>query len=538
MGRWVWWIAVGGCLRGAPVDPPPCMGEGCDSAPPAAPECGDGLVEGTEACDDGPDNGDERGCTAACALAACGDGLVREGVEACDDGNVAGADGCSPSCQPPRDADIHDIEDFVYGVGVDDEVGSALARAADLDGDGDLELPVGARRQDAAGTDAGAVYLLDGPFTGARPVSDARVELIGETEQDQVGHALWAGELDDGGADLVVASPNHAETGAVYVVYGPILASQSLASAGGKVVGKVDDAAGWSVAVGNLDDDGASDLLIGAIGNGEGGAAAGAVYVVYGPVRGERSLDSADATLVGADYGNFAGWSVASLRDATGDGLDEVLVGAATYRQDGVQVGAAHLVVEPPDGTLDLDAADATWHGEVEGDLAGSSVADAGDLDGDGLPELLITAPYNAEGGDDAGAAYAVSAAVEGRNDLRLASTKLVGLPEDTIREAAGVGDVDGDGWPDLLVGAVGVGKGVNVGRVYLVLAPAPGTLDLRDADVSWSGTSPGDATGIHVGSAGDLDGDGLVELLVSSAGDDTGATDGGLVSIVFGGGL
>src|SRR6185436_13418728 len=132
---------------------------------------------------------------------------------------------------------------------------------------------------------------------------------------------------------------------------------------------------------------------------------------------------------------------------------DDVLVGATN--QGDRNEGAAYLVLGPVTGTLDLALADAKLVGEEPDDLAGHSVSDAGDVDGDGHDDLLVGALGNDEGGSTAGAAYLVVGPVTGTLDLSRADAKLVGeAPNDWCGiSVSGAGDVDGDGHDDLLVG-------------------------------------------------------------------------------------
>ena len=98
--------------------------------------------------------------------------------------------------------------------------------------------------------------------------------------------------------------------------------------------------------------------------------------------------------------------SVADAGDVNGDGFADLIVGAVNDGDGGARAGAAYLVLGPITGTLELQQADFKFVGEVADDLAGSRVASAGDIDNDGLGDVLIVAEQHDEGGTDAGAAY------------------------------------------------------------------------------------------------------------------------------------
>ncbi len=250
--------------------------------------------------------------------------------------------------------------------------------------------------------------------------------------------------------------------------WGRCTGTLDLSLADAKLVGEeADDAAASVSGAGDVDGDGHDDVLVGARYNDDGGSAAGAAYVVLGPVTGTLDLSLADAKLVGEEGGDLAGYGVSGAGDVDGDGHDDVLVGAYGYSDDrrrrrlpgagpchgdarpllgrcqargrrarrlcwrqrlggggrgrrrarrsvgrarsttakgGPCAGAAYVVLGPVTGTLDLSRADAKLMGEASPDGAGAGVSGAGDVDGDGLDDVLVGAPHN--GGR--GAAYVV----------------------------------------------------------------------------------------------------------------------------------
>jgi hypothetical protein len=292
-----------------------------------------------------------------------------------------------------------------------------------------------------------------------------------------------------------------------------------LSTADAKLVGEEgrDSAGAYLSGAGDVDGDGHDDLLVGAIGNDEGGRLAGAAYLVRGPVAGTVDLSMADAKLVGEDRGDGAG-RVAGAGDVDGDGLDDLLVGAPWARSSlpGSSVrrfgGVAYVVLGPVTGTLDLSLADAKLLGST-GEAAGVGVAGAGDVNNDGLDDMLVMpVDYNL------GRVYLVLSPVPETFDLWNRAEKLVGeAPGDLAIIGAGAGDVDADGYDDLLIGAFGNDEGGgDAGAAYVVLGPVTGDFDLSLADAKLLGERGGNLAGSGVSGAGDVNSDGHDDLLIA----------------------
>ena len=452
----------------------------------------------------------------------------------------------------------------ILGVNESDYAGVSVASAGDLNDDGLMDFLMGAPYEDEAGMGAGAVYVFLGKaagLTGLLSADQADFVFLGESEADNAGASIaGVGDVDgDGRDDFLVGARYNAEggpyAGAAYLVMGGSLMGEpvrSLAEADIKFVGeRYHDNAGAEVsAAGDVDGDGLADVMIGAYRNDEIHEDAGAAYLFLGAGLGASvvvDLGQADFKLVGENQDDNAGFSLAAAGDVDGDGLGDVIVGARYNADGGLYAGAAYVVMgadlDVP-GVMPLSEASGKLIGEESSDYAGIAVAAAGDLDDDGLDDLLIGAPGVDDLGSESGAVYGVWGSqliATSVVDLSEAGFKISGEMEgdNAGLSMAGVGDINGDHVEDLLLGADSNDEGANqAGAAYLVSGRRlrdAAWLSLGEADHKFLGEADGDGSGLSVSGLGDVNGDGAIDLLIGSGGDDSSAINAGAAYVISG---
>ncbi|MBT3221327.1 MAG: hypothetical protein HN348_19770, partial [Proteobacteria bacterium] len=420
------------------------------------------------------------------------------GEELCGDGVDQDCSGADAECEI---IELANADHKFVGEGSQDNAGASVADAGDVNGDGISDIIIGAPHNASSWSSGpGDAYIVFGPPTSASlDLSLADIKLTGVDNGDWLG--AWvsgAGDVNgDDIDDVIIGAPGVSKTfdsaGAAYLVLGPLEKDISVADADAHFMGEwTSDGAGSVVAgVGDIDDDGMDDFIVTSFIHGSP-PQAGTVYLIHGPSPGNLLLKDIDDRIVGENYGDHVGFSADGAGDLDGDGLPDLIIGAPNDDQKDTDAGAAYIALGPVSGEIPVSITDAKLRGQAANDRAGSSVAGVGDIDGDGLDDVLIGADGEATAGTNSGAAYLITDSVIESKSLKKADAKLISeASHHSVGWAvAGAGDFNGDGFDDLLLGAPIAPYNTIVGATYLVYGPVDGTFDLADTDFKLVGNS------------------------------------------------
>ncbi|MBK7949267.1 MAG: FG-GAP repeat protein [Deltaproteobacteria bacterium] len=448
---------------------------------------------------------------------------------------------------------------------VDAELGWSVASAGDVNGDGYGDVIVGAPAFDAGEVDEGAAFLFLGPVTlglalePATPVLTAHARFESNQIFARMGESVAsAGDYNgDGYGDVVVGAP--------FYDFGPGdegYAFLYLGSPAGMGNGDPDSAAvrfesvqslarmGSMVAsAGDVNGDGYGDVIVGAPFYDSGESDEGAAFVYHGgPPLSDRNPTSSNGRLESDQVSARMGASVGSAGDVNGDGYGDVIVGAPRFDFGFTDEGAAFVFLGSPTGIGNQTSvtAHARFVGNRTSAALGSraSVASAGDVNADGFDDVIIGAPDYDGAASRTGAAFLFEGSSTGLSNgsPETAATRFESSHalDHLGASVASAGDVNRDGYGDVVVGAPSESAINGQGAIYVLLGSSEGIPDgnAETTPRKYGLDVGGGSWGWSVASAGDVNGDGTGDLIAGAptfeSGDPTAETDEGAVFVLL----
>ena len=465
----------------------------------------------------------------------------------------------------------------IYGAAAGDWSGVAVSRAGDVNGDGFEDMLVGAAYGDnGAKSNTGASYLVFGAPNLPRTLDlanlgSAGVRILGADAGDGSGATLGSADINgDGLADLIIGSPTadgvnngRPNSGETYVIFGsatlPSVIDLSVAGSAGLTIygaGNGDQSGSAVASAGDVNGDGYADFVIGASyadGLNNSKADSGESYLIYGAATLPSSIDLANlqtgqaTVFLGIDAGDASGYAVGGAGDVNGDGLADLLIGAIygsgeTNSTRTADTGESYLIFGsrtlPATVSLrTLGAGGMTIYGADANELSGVSVSGAGDVNGDGFDDFLIGS-FLSDGPTNSTFAVGLTNLIFGGTNLpttlNLANLGARGISMygnnyfDSVGWAvSSAGDVNADGFDDLLIGATYPSDQPNAsytakGKTFVVYGAAQlnsqiNLSNLGAAGIEYIGGETGDTSGWSVSGVGDVNGDGFSDFLIGA---------------------
>ena len=446
-----------------------------------------------------------------------------------------------------------------------DSFGTSIANIGDLNGNGIDDIAVGTPFTHTDILFTGAIHIMlmndDGTVSDTIEINDNTPNGPVLNNSDFFGTSIAnIGDLNnDGINDIAVgaAGSNYHPDGAIHVMFmyyseiSPALTFNDNTPNGPNL--KNNDHFGTSTAdIGDLNGDGISDIVVGAPGDSAGGDKRGAIHVMF--MNRDRTISSTieinSNTLNGPILKNndHFGTSTADIGDLNGDGISDIAVGAPGDNAGGPDRGTIHVMVMNRDGTISstIEINSNTPNGPnlKNNDYFGYSIANIGDLNGDGISDIAVGAPFDDTGDTSQGSVHILFMSYNGTvSDAIEINSNTPNGPVLTSYDyfgssIANIGDLNGDGISDIAVGAPGDNAGgPDRGAIHIMLMNNDGTvsdtIEINDIALNGPILNNKDSFGSSIANIGDLNGDGISDIAVGAPGDNAGGPDRGTIHVM-----
>jgi hypothetical protein len=420
---------------------------------------------------------------------------------------------------------------------------SAARVHPDFNGDNIADKAVGASQSDYGGLNNGAVIVYYGSTGGLNTTNYTTIGYPDSDLSSNFGVTVATGDVNaDGFDDLIVAASlsdyGALNTGTVYLFYGSASGIQATPAARiPNPVGDTGASYGNSISfAGDINGDGFGDIVIGAPLSDAGGVNWGAAFVCYGTASGFQS-PCVTLTNPGGDASAQFGFSVSAAGDVNRDGYTDIAVAAYNSSVGGASMGDVFIYLGSASGIQTTPAQTITNPGGDAFSQFGRAIGYAGDVNGDGIGDLLVGAPVSDVNGVDKGAVFVYYGSGTDFRTTGYGTTAYPGSETSSLfgRPVVGNIDINGDGFSDFITGANSADiDGANMGAAFVFYGSASGILPTATKLSYSGGADASNQFGMGV-AGGDLNGDGYADVVVTAYQSDIGASDKGAFFIFYG---
>ena len=439
-----------------------------------------------------------------------------------------------------------------------DHSGWSVSGAGNINGDNCSDFIIGAYTVSPLGRkNAGETYLIFGKSSGLIDIDlknltiTQGIKILGANQNDNSGSSVsGAGDVNgDGYNDLIIAATKKSylifgkNTSFTNIDLGTLTLSQGITMVGSNIKNNT----GWAVSnAGDVNNDGYDDFIIGSHHeNPLGRIAAGETYLIFG----KKTLTNIDLVtlslpqgikIMGANINDNSGWSVSSAGDVNNDGYDDIIISARYATPLGrTNAGETYLIFGKRNGFADIDLKTLTPPQGIKilgadlNDNSGWAVSNAGDVNSDGYDDIIIGARYaNPLGLTNAGETYLIFGKSNDFVDIDLKNLTLTqgikisgaDLNDNSGSSVSNAGDVNNDGYDDMIIGAPSAPKGTFRGETYILFgenSTSFSNIDLGNFTTSQGikikGAATNDYTGSSVSSVGDVNNDGYDDVIIGA---------------------
>ena len=455
-----------------------------------------------------------------------------------------------PTLKYGRGVNISRADASFLGEYPGDISGMGFSGVGDVNGDGYYDIMVGGQYNDEAGVNAGKAYLVFGKSYGwerSINLSQADASFLGEREGDMAGrHTTGAGDVNrDGFDDILISAPfydrdpDEMNIGKVYLIYGKRTGWEKNTPLNESDASFIEDDWGSRTGyvglnvegVGDVNGDGYDDFVIGIPMN-HSCVYRGQAHLFLGNEKGwgkDTNLSEADVTIEGIWEGpylnNILGMAAEDIGDINGDGIDDLFI-SMRHAFEGKGGGAIFFGKRSGwSNFIDISDCDASIIGTSnetdEWTLAGEFISGAGDVNGDGINDILISSRFEEGESNRVSLFYGRKKGWARNMSLDEADSEFLSERWDVKIRCSEAGDVNGDGYDDIVLSAPFLDSGgPRYGKVYLYTGqedPWGKGMNISSCDATFIGEVEWDCAGYWIDGVGDVNGDGYDDIFIGA---------------------